>query len=40
MNPQQALKERLPLIVRYRDRLPLAPDAPVVTLMEGSTPLA
>jgi threonine synthase len=30
---------RLPLIERYRDRLPLAPDAPVVTLLEGSTPL-
>jgi threonine synthase len=28
-----------PLVERYRDRLPLAPDAPVVTLGEGSTPL-
>jgi threonine synthase len=35
----QIVKDRLPLIERYRDRLPLAPDAPVVTLMEGSTPL-
>jgi threonine synthase len=35
----QALKERLPLIERYRDRLQLADDTPVVTLMEGSTPL-
>jgi threonine synthase len=31
--------ERVPLIERYRDRLSLAPDAPVVTLLEGSTPL-
>jgi threonine synthase len=30
---------RLPLIERYRDRLPLEPGAPVVTLHEGSTPL-
>ena len=28
-----------PLIERYRDRLPLADDDPVVTLDEGSTPL-
>src|SRR6476660_5190822 len=28
-----------PLIDRYRDRLPLEPDDPVVTLNEGSTPL-
>ena len=28
-----------PLIERYRDRLPLEPDDPVVSLMEGSTPL-
>jgi threonine synthase len=27
------------LIERYRDRLPFAPDDPVVTLQEGSTPL-
>ena len=27
------------LIARYRDRLPFAPDDPVVTLEEGSTPL-
>jgi threonine synthase len=27
------------VIERYRDRLPLAPDDPVVTLNEGSTPL-
>ena len=29
----------IPLIERYRDRLPLAPDARVVSLYEGSTPL-
>ena len=29
----------LALIERYRDRLPLQPDDPVVTLHEGSTPL-
>jgi threonine synthase len=29
----------IPLIHRYRDRLPFAPDDPVVTLHEGSTPL-
>jgi threonine synthase len=34
-----ASPERVPLIERYRDRLLLAPDAPVVTLLEGSTPL-
>jgi threonine synthase len=28
-----------PLVERYRDRLPLAPDGPVVTMGEGSTPL-
>src|SRR2546423_10868621 len=28
-----------PLIERYRDRLPVEPDDPVVTLQEGSTPL-
>jgi len=28
-----------PLIERYRDRLPLEPDDPIVTLHEGSTPL-
>jgi threonine synthase len=28
-----------PLIERYRERLPLEPDDPVVTLNEGSTPL-
>ena len=27
------------LIERYRDRLPLEPDDPIVTLNEGSTPL-
>jgi threonine synthase len=31
--------ERRPLIERYRDRLPLPAGAPVVTLLEGSTPL-
>jgi threonine synthase len=30
---------RRALVERYRDRLPLGPDDPVVTLMEGSTPL-
>jgi len=30
---------RRPLIERYRDRLPLGPDDPVISLMEGSTPL-
>ncbi|HEX6228643.1 MAG TPA: threonine synthase [Solirubrobacterales bacterium] len=29
----------VPLIERYRDRLPLEPDDPVVSLNEGSTPL-
>jgi len=29
----------VPLIQRYRDRLPFGPDDPVVTLHEGSTPL-
>jgi threonine synthase len=29
----------VPLIERYRDRLPLGPDDPVISLMEGSTPL-
>jgi threonine synthase len=29
----------VPLIERYRERLPLEPDDPVVTLNEGSTPL-
>src|SRR5205807_1801353 len=28
-----------PLIERFRDRLPLGPDTPVVSLGEGSTPL-
>jgi threonine synthase len=32
-------RDRVPLIERYRDRLSLAADAAVVTLMEGSTPL-
>ncbi|MEO8688242.1 MAG: threonine synthase [Solirubrobacteraceae bacterium] len=30
---------RVGLIERYRDRLPFGPDDPVVSLMEGSTPL-
>jgi threonine synthase len=30
---------RIGLIERYRDRLPFAPEDPVVTLLEGSTPL-
>src|SRR5436190_14887775 len=29
----------VPLIERYRERLPFAPEDPVVTLDEGSTPL-
>src|SRR5215212_2471993 len=29
----------VPLVERYRDRLPLGPDDPVITLGEGSTPL-
>ena len=29
----------IPLAERYRDRLPLAPDAKIVSLGEGSTPL-
>ena len=29
----------LPLIKRYRDRLPIGPDDPIVSLNEGSTPL-
>jgi threonine synthase len=34
-----ARRGRLPLIERYREWLPLDADAPVVTLLEGSTPL-
>ena len=34
-----AVQDRVPLIERYRDRLPLEPGDPIVTLMEGSTPL-
>jgi threonine synthase len=34
-----ATADRIPLIERYRDRLPLEPGDPVVTLVEGSTPL-
>src|SRR4051794_22459923 len=34
-----ALEGRQPLIERYRDRLPVGPSDPVITLMEGSTPL-
>ena len=29
----------IPLVERYRDRLPLAADAKIVSLGEGSTPL-
>ena len=29
----------IPLVERYRDRLPLEPDDRIVTLYEGSTPL-
>ncbi len=35
----RGLPERLPLIERYRDRLAHPAGAPIVTLMEGSTPL-
>ncbi|MDP8969047.1 MAG: threonine synthase [Actinomycetota bacterium] len=35
-----AAHARLGLIDRYRDRLPVSPATPVVTLGEGSTPLA
>ena len=34
-----AVRDRVPLIERYRDRLPLEPGDPMVTLIEGSTPL-
>ena len=34
-----AVQERVPLIERYRDRLPVEADTPIVSLMEGSTPL-
>ena len=27
------------VIARYRDRLPVGPDTPIVTLLEGGTPL-
>jgi threonine synthase len=36
---ETARLDRLPLIERYRDWLPLAADAPIVSLFEGSTPL-
>jgi threonine synthase len=39
VSPIAPPRERLPLIERYRDRLPLDSEAPVVTLLEGSTPL-
>jgi threonine synthase len=32
-------KSHIPLIERYRERLPFAPGDPLVTLQEGSTPL-
>ncbi len=32
-------KSHVPLIERYRDRLPFAEDDPIVSLQEGSTPL-
>jgi threonine synthase len=34
-----AVGDRIPLIERYRERLPLEPGDPMVTLIEGSTPL-
>jgi threonine synthase len=37
--PAPSSTARLPLIERYRDWLALSGDAPVVTLLEGSTPL-
>jgi threonine synthase len=36
---QLAEVQRLPLIARYRDRLPIEQDWDLVTLLEGSTPL-
>ena len=30
---------RLPLLERYRERLPIGPDTPIVSLLEGDTPL-
>jgi threonine synthase len=36
---ETARRDRLPLIERYREWLPFAADAPVVSLLEGSTPL-
>src|SRR5271165_4120522 len=35
----QMSKCQVPLIDRYRERLPFAPEDPVVSLQEGSTPL-
>jgi threonine synthase len=34
-----AIRERLPLIERYREWLPVDDSTPIVTLLEGSTPL-
>jgi threonine synthase len=40
ISPSSALsKSHVPLIERYRDRLPFAQDDPIVSLQEGSTPL-
>lgn len=39
MTPVGVRPARVGLIERYRDRLPFAPEDPVVTLGEGSTPL-
>jgi threonine synthase len=39
VRPDTARRERLPLIERYRDWLPVAADTAVVSLLEGSTPL-
>jgi threonine synthase len=39
LTPVAAARVRLPLIERYRDRLPLDPGTPAVSLLEGSTPL-
>jgi threonine synthase len=36
---ETTVRERVPLIERYRHRLPIDADTPIVSLMEGSTPL-
>ena len=39
MDAARAVRSHVPLVERYRDRLPLPRGAPVVALGEGSTPL-